>query len=159
MMEKFADQLPMESDFEKALRQYKEVLHKLQDEREAARAALLRKTTADIAGAVVKDVPFIGGILQEGVGAATGYLFDELRYRQLLKDAERLEDPVGDLTRAFVSELNRLTDTYIPIGPARAKRRRRVILFFDTFEHLAAEAAPWLLNSFWKPTSAIRSCW
>jgi hypothetical protein len=30
MMEKLADQLPMESDFEKALRQYKEVLHKLQ---------------------------------------------------------------------------------------------------------------------------------
>jgi tetratricopeptide (TPR) repeat protein len=148
MMEKFADQLPMASDFEKALRQYKEVLHKLQDEREAAREALLRKTTADIAGAVVKDVPFIGGILQEGVGAATGYVFDELRYRQMLKDAERLEDPVGDLTRAFVSELDWLTDTYVPIASARSKHRLRVILFFDTFEQLAAEAAPWLLNSF-----------
>ena len=148
MMEKFADQLPMESDFEKALRQYKEVLYKLQDERKAARAALLRKTTADFAGAVVKDVPFIGGILQEGVGAATDYLFDELRYRQMLKDAERLEDPVGDLTKAFVTELNWLTDSYVPIGSSRAKHRRRVILFFDTFERLAAEAAPWLLNSF-----------
>ncbi len=148
IIEKFSDQLPVASDFEKALRQYKEVLHKLQDEREAAREAILRKTTADITGAVVKDVPIIGGILQEGVGAATGYLFDEIRYRQMLKDAERQEDPVGDLTKAFVTELNRLTETYVPVGSARSKRLLRVIPFFDTFEQLAAEAAPWLLNSF-----------
>jgi len=71
IMEKFADQLHLTGDFEKALKQYKEVLRKLQSEREATREALLRKTTADIAGSVVKDVPIVGGILKEGVEAAT----------------------------------------------------------------------------------------
>lgn len=148
VMEKFAEQLDMTGDFEKALKQYKEVLHKLQTEREASRELLLRKTTTDLAGSVVKDVPFIGGILKEGVGAATSYFFDELHYRQLLKDAERLEDPIGDLTRAFVLEINRLTETQVTISPTRSKRHQRVILFFDTFEQLATEVAPWLLDHF-----------
>jgi len=148
IMEKFADQLHLTGDFEKALKQYKEVLRKLQSEREATREALLRKTTADIAGSVVKDVPIVGGILKEGVEAATSFLFEELHYRQLLKDAERLEDPVGDLSSAFVAELNRLTEIQVTISSTRAKHRQRVILFFDTFEQLAAEATPWLLDYF-----------
>lgn len=148
IMEKFAEQLNMAGDFEKALKQYKEVLHKLQIERETSRELLLRRTTTDLAGSVVKDVPLIGGILKEGVGVATGYLFDELHYRQLLKDAERLEDPIGDLTRAFVLEINRLTETQVTISSTRSKRQKRVILFFDTFEQLAAEVVPWLLDHF-----------
>jgi len=148
IMERFAEQLDMAGAFEKALRQYKQVLHQLQTERETSRELLLRKTTTDLAGSVVKDVPFIGGILKEGVGAATSYFFDELHYRQLLKDAERLEDPIGDLTRAFVLEINRLTETQVTISSIRLKRQQRVILFFDTFEQLAVEVAPWLLDHF-----------
>src|SRR5260370_16581502 len=60
--------------------------------------------------------------------------------RQLFKDAKRLEHPVGDLTRAFVQHINGLTELN------RGKNWRRVILFFDTFEQLALEAAPWLLE-------------
>jgi len=148
VMETFADQLHLEGDFEKALKQYKEVLHKLQSQREAARESLARQLTTDVAGSVAKDVPFVGGILKEGVEAATSYLFDELRYRQLLKDTERLEDPLGDLTRAFVVELNRLTETQVTISSMRVKRQLRVLLFFDTFEQLATECAPWLLDYF-----------
>jgi hypothetical protein len=77
-----------------------------------------------------------------------GYLWDELHYRQLLKDAEQLEDPIGNLTRAFVEELNAVAITPVNVGIHRTKRLRRVILFFDTFEQLAIEVAPWLLNYF-----------
>src|SRR5436305_5462819 len=148
VMETFAEQLHLMGDFEKALKQYKEVLRKLQSQREAAREALARQLTTDVASSVVKDVPVVGGLLKEGVAVATNYLFEELHYRQLLKDAERLENPLGDLTRAFVAELNQLTETQVMISSLRVKRQRRVILFFDTFEQLAAKCAPWLLDYF-----------
>src|SRR5262249_29220626 len=57
IMEKFAEQLPFKGDFEKALSQYKETLRKLQSEREAAREALWRQATTDVAGSLVKAVP------------------------------------------------------------------------------------------------------
>ncbi len=147
-MEKFADQLHMEEDFEKALKQYKSVLHKLQNQREAAREALVQKSTTDLIGSAVKGIPFAGEFLKEGAGIATSFLIEEFRYRELLKDAERMEDPIGDLTKAFVRDLNRLTETYVTMSSNRLKQRYRVILFFDTFEQLAAECAPWLLDYF-----------
>lgn len=148
IMEKIADQLHMEGDFEKALRQYKEVLHKLQSQHEAAREAFVQKATTDVIGAVVEDVPFVGGLLKEGTQIATSYLFEELHYRQLLKDTERMEDPIGDLTRAFIKELNRLAEIPVTVSSSRVKQPRRVILFFDTFEQLAVMCAPWLLDYF-----------
>ena len=147
-MEKFADQLHLEGDFEKALKQYKSVLHKLQNQREAVREALVQKSTTDLIGSAVKGIPFAGEFLKEGAGIATSFLIEEFRYRELLKDAERMEDPIGDLTKAFVRELNRLTETYVTMSSSRLKQRLRVILFFDTFEQLAVECAPWLLDYF-----------
>ena len=147
VMEKFADQLRLEGDFEKALKQYKEVLRKLQGQREAAREAFMRKAATEVVGSATQAVPIVGGVLKEGAVAATTSVFEELHFRQLLKDAERMEDPVGDLTSAFVKELNRLTETSITMSSNR-RQRQRAILFFDTFEQLAAECAPWLLDYF-----------
>src|SRR5205823_8476977 len=62
-------------------------------------------------------------------------------------EAELLRDPVADLTRAFVEELNRLVDTTVVPGTRPAKQRR-VILFFDTFEQLSDVTVPWLLEYF-----------
>src|SRR5437016_3593033 len=76
------------------------------------------------------------------------YILSELHHRQSVKDAERLEDPIGDLTKAFVKELNHLADIQVTLTANRTKRQRRVVLFLDTFEQLATEAAPWLLNHF-----------
>ena len=64
------------------------------------------------------------------------------------RDAEILEDPIHELTRAFVNQLNQLAELQVLLGSKRVKERLRVILFFDTFEQLATEAAPWLLNYF-----------
>ena len=60
IMEKFADQLHIAGEFEKALGRYKESLRKLQ----AAREAMLRKTTTEVAGSAVKNVPVVGGMLE-----------------------------------------------------------------------------------------------
>jgi AAA ATPase domain len=153
IMEEFADQLrntghPL-SKFEDALTRYKTALRKLQIERETAREALLQKAATDLTGSMVKSVPVVGSFLEKGTGLAIEYILDEHRYRQQLKDAERLENPVEDLTIAFVEELNNLTDTLVVLNSSsRLKRHYRVILLFDTFEQLASEAAPWLLDYF-----------
>jgi len=148
IMEKFAEQLSLKGDFERALGQYKDTLRRVQSEREAAREALLRQATTDVAGSLAKTVPVMGGVLETVAESTIGYIWEELHSRQRLKDAERLEDPIGDLTRNFVKELNQAADSSVTVGFNRIRRQRRVVLFFDTFEQLVAEAAPWLLDYF-----------
>jgi tetratricopeptide (TPR) repeat protein len=147
IMGKFADQLHITGNFEKALRQYKEALRKLQAEQETMQERVLPRVP-DFTGAAVEGVPIAGPLLREGVKATTGHLLEKYHTMHLHRDKERLDDPVDDLTRAFVEELNRLTDTQITSSSQQAKRHRRVILFFDTFEQLAAVATPWLLDYF-----------
>lgn len=151
IMAKFADQLRMTGDFEKALRQYREALHKLQDEQETIQNQILQRAP-DFTGAAVEGVPIVGPILREGVKASTDHLVKKYHTIQHRREKERLEDPVNDLTHAFVEELNRLTSTQISVSSLRIKRHRRVILFFDTFEQLAAIATPWLLGYFLQAT-------
>jgi hypothetical protein len=141
IMERFAEQLHIEGEFKKALSQYKETVYKLRSEREAMRDVFLNKAPG-LAGTMLEDIPVAGKLLKEGTEAATEYFITRYRSQQLLKDAERLEDPIGDLTSAFVKELNLLADT------PRTKHQRRIILFFDTFEQLAPDAAHWLLDHF-----------
>jgi hypothetical protein len=147
IMEKFADQLHITGDFEKALRQYKEALRKLQAEQETLQDRVLPKIP-DFTGAAVEGVPIAGPLLREGLKATTGHLLEKYHTLHLHRDKERLEDPVDDLTQAFVEELNRITDTQITSSSQQVKRHKRVILFFDTFEQLAAIAARWLLDYF-----------
>src|SRR5581483_3962124 len=92
--------------------------------------------------------PFAGGLVRKGANTITEILIDKGHRRQLLKDAAQLEDPIGDLTEAFVNDLNQITDTYVSISPQWMKRQRRIVLFFDTFERLANETVPWLLDYF-----------
>ncbi len=141
IMERFAEQLHLEGDFKKALSQYKETVYKLRSEREAMRDVFLNKAPG-LAGTMLEDIPVAGKLLKEGTEAAAEYFITRYRSQQLLKDAERLEDPIGDLTSAFVKELNLLADT------PRTRHQRHVILFFDTFEQLAPDVAPWLLDHF-----------
>src|SRR5713226_8538432 len=147
IMEKFVDQLHLTGDFEKALRQYKEALHKLQAEQETLQDRVLPRVP-DFTGAAVEGVPIAGPLLREGIKATTGHLLEKYHTLHLHRDKERLEDPVDDLTQAFVEELNRLTGTQITLSSQQVKRHKRVILFFDTFEQLAAVATPWLLDYF-----------
>jgi tetratricopeptide (TPR) repeat protein len=146
MMEKFATQLHMQGAFGKALKQYKKVLRTQQTEQEMLQDTLVHKMPT-FAGAAVEGVPFVGPLLGEGVKATAEHLMDRRNNLQRNRDAEILEDPIHELTRVFVYELNQLAESRVLLGSKRVKKRR-VILFFDTFEQLADEAVPWLLNYF-----------
>jgi tetratricopeptide (TPR) repeat protein len=144
IMEKFATKLHMQGAFEKALRHYKEVLRTQQTEREMPHDTLVKRTPA-FAGAAVEGVPFVGPLLGEGVKATAEHLLDRRYDIQRRRDIELMEDPGNELTQTFVDELNQLVDTRVLLGSGKVKNRR-IILFFDTFEQLATEAVPWLLN-------------
>lgn len=149
IMEKISDQLravgsPLDK-FEEELSRYKTALRKIQTERETERDVLIGKTT-DLVGEAIEEVPIVGGLLREGIKTASEYLVSEYRTRQLLKDAERLEDPIDDLTRAFLEDLNRLADSQVLLTANREKRCHRILLFIDTFEQLANQIASWLLD-------------
>ena len=146
IMEKFAAQLHMQEDFEKALKQYQKGLRTQQTEQETLQDTLVQKMPV-LAGATVEGIPFVGPLLGEGVKATAEHLMDRRNTVQKRKEAEILEDPVNVLTRAFVDELNQIVATRVMLASGKIKNRR-VIVFFDTFEQLAAEVVPWLLNSF-----------
>ncbi len=150
MMEQFAAQLHIAGKFKQALEQYKTSLRKLQVKQEMLRETFGRKATTEIASTVVEKIPVIGDALGHGTELIIEQMFDEFHYHQLLKEAERLEDPIDDLTQAFVTELNILASSPGTLTKGRAPLRRRVLLCMDTFEQLASSAAPWLLNYFLK---------
>ena len=146
VMEKFAEQLGITGKFDKELKQYKDTLRKARDNQESLQSTLLRKMATSVTGSVVKTIPVAGDILEKETEPVVEYIFNELQYRQIIKDSKRLEDPLRDLTNAFIYELNCLTDS--PVSFGNTKRVRRVLLFIDTFEHLAPEISPWLLKYF-----------
>src|SRR5947209_8695195 len=147
MMEKFAQQLQIAGEFEKMLRRYKEALRRQHAEQKMLRDTLVG-SVPDLAGAVVEGVPVAGPLLREGAKITATHLLKDHQASQTQQYAELLETAIDDLTRAFATELNHLAETTIAFGSARKKRQRRIILFFDTFEQLAAEATPWLLDHF-----------
>ncbi len=148
MMEKFTTQLHMHHEFSRALTQYREALRKLQDEQETMQDAVLQRAP-DFAGAAVEGVPIVGPLLREGLKMTTSQVLDRYHTGRTHIASARLEDPIGDLTRAFITELNHLAESLVTQGSGeKTKRRHRIILIFDTFEQLASEAAPWLLDYF-----------
>jgi tetratricopeptide (TPR) repeat protein len=147
MIEKFASQLHMRNNFKRALARYKDAMYRLQAEQETMQDAVLQRAP-DFAGAAVEGVPFVGPLLREGVKMTTEHVLHSYGMGQGRRAPERLDDPIGELTAAFVAELNRLADTQVTLAGQWARRRYRILLFFDTFEQLAVEAAPWLLDHF-----------
>ncbi len=145
MMEHFAHQLQITGTFAQALKRYKEAVRLLQTEQETLQVRMWH-SAPDFAGAVVEAVPLAGPLLREGVKVTARHFLDKHHSAQGRRGAG--EDPVVELTRAFVAELNRLTETRVTLSTLREKRWRRVILFFDTFEQLAEQTVPWLLNHF-----------
>src|SRR6266487_48211 len=148
MMEKFTAQLHIHNEFRQALTHYKEALRKQQDEQETIQDAVLQRAP-DFAGAAVEGVPIVGPLLRESLKLTTSQVLNRYQSGQTRQVSIRLEDPLSSLTKAFVTELNRLAESQVTLSTEwRTKRRHRIVLVFDTFEQLAAEAAPWLLNYF-----------
>jgi tetratricopeptide (TPR) repeat protein len=139
IMQKFAKDLPKEGDFDEELEKYKRTVLNQKSALEAARKAAMSKAP-EFGGAIGSMVPFAGELAKMVVSSGLKRITDADLNRQMFKDAKRLENPVGNLTSAFVQHINGLAELN------RGKHWRRVILFFDTFEQLALEAAPWLLE-------------
>ncbi len=148
MMEKFTTQLHMHQEFSRALAHYKEAVRKLQDEQETMQDAVLQRAP-DFAGAAVEGVPVIGPLLRESLKMTTSHVLDRYQTGRTTLVSARLEDPISDLTQAFITEINHMAESPVTTGNSeKTKRRRRILLIFDTFEQLASEAAPWLLDYF-----------
>ncbi|HET8912421.1 MAG TPA: hypothetical protein VFN23_13200, partial [Ktedonobacteraceae bacterium] len=147
IMEKFADQLNLSGEFDKSLAQYRESWLRLQRDGESSGDAFLRKAP-DLAGTVVEDVPVIGGLLKEGATITTKYLVNKYNAQHIARDLKRFDDPLTRLTRAFINDLNHLAETQVLLPSERIRRPRRILLCFDTFEQMAEEANPWLLEHF-----------
>ena len=126
MMEKFTAQLHMHHEFSRAITRYKEALHKLQDEQETMQDAVLQRAP-DFAGAAVEGVPIIGPLLREGLKMTTSQMLDRYHTGQAHLVSIRLEDPIRDLTNAFITELNRLAESLVTTSE-RTKRRHRIFL-------------------------------
>ncbi|MBA2391918.1 MAG: ATP-binding protein [Ktedonobacteraceae bacterium] len=146
MMEKFTAQLHMHQEFSRAITHYKAALRKQQDEQETMQDAVLQRAP-DFAVAAVEGVPIVGPLLREGLKMTTAQVLDRYHTKQNRLVSVRLEDPIRDLTNAFITEINRLAESFVTTSE-RTKRRHRILLLFDTFEQLATEAAPWLLDYF-----------
>ncbi len=91
IMGKFADQLHMTGNFEKAQRRYKEALRKLQAEQETMQDTILSRSP-DFTGAAVEGVPIVGPILREGVKATAGHLLERYHTIQRQRDKETKSD-------------------------------------------------------------------
>jgi len=150
-IEKLAKELHITGEFEKALGSYKESLRKLRYKRGKTHVAVASDAGAGLASSIVKmlvPIPVVNEVTGKGAETLTKLTFKQIYFRQRLKDAERLEDPMGALTATFVKELNRLADRQATLRTDQTKRRMRVLLFFDSFEQLASEVVSWLLDYF-----------
>jgi hypothetical protein len=149
-MERFADQFREQNfplkRFEEALIRYKEALRRMQAAGYDDKRDMVMREVIDTTGSVLEDVPFVGNVAHKSTTILTDIVLEKRRNRQFLRDAARLEDPIGDLTDAFVKDLNQLADTLVTSAGSWVKRQRRVLLFIDTFEQLAPDLAPWLLD-------------
>jgi hypothetical protein len=134
IMEKFADQLRIAGyplvDFEKALDTYKDNLRNLQTRQDTQRAIFSQSNIFEPASFIFRDNLNLRENLREKISSIAqnfeiGYLS-----RQLFKDFERIEDPIGELTTTFINDLNRLADTTVAQSLQHAKHQRRVVLFF-----------------------------
>ena len=155
MMEQCAAQLRMAGfplpTFEHALADYKETMQHRQDEQKVARAAFLYQVL-DLGGSGVRGIPVIGGLYERVAQESRASFWGQRRSLQHFGETWQVHDPTGDLTQAFVEDLNWLTATQVLSQGKRTKRGLRVILFFDGFEPSATEAATWLLDPFLQTT-------
>jgi energy-coupling factor transporter ATP-binding protein EcfA2 len=148
VMQAFAKRLQMRGAFEKALELYTETLRKIRQNRQEAEETFGRKITGQVTKAVAESVPIVGTLIKEGVEQVSNLLWDEFHDRRRRNDAGHLEDPLRDLTQAFVSELNRHAESTGPRVFTDGEGSVPTFLCFDTFEYTAGQIEPWLLDTF-----------
>ena len=133
------------------LSRYRLTAQHRQPEQVVAQAAFLREVSA-LTETKVMDEAVLGGLYETVAREANASFENQRQASQPVGEAGPLNDPLTDLTRAFVDNLNWLTTTRAPFHPHQITRGRRVILFFDTFAPSAAETIAWLLHHVLRAT-------
>jgi tetratricopeptide (TPR) repeat protein len=126
--------------FEQALARYKQAAKPRHEEQPIARAAFLREVSA-LTRSKVMDEAVLGGMYEATAREPNVFFGSLYQASQPMGVTGPLHDPLDDLTRAFLDDLNWLTTA----SPHRAGRR--VILFFDMCAPSAAEIVIWLLEA------------
>jgi len=144
LMERCAAQLRLVgaplATFEQVAARYKQALQPGHDEQTVARAAFLREVAA-LTEAKVMDESVLGGMYETVSREANASLESQHYASHPVGEAGPLHDPLDDLIRAFVDDLNWLTTA------SSHQAGRRVILFFDTCTPSAAETVTQLLHA------------
>ncbi|MDQ2907666.1 MAG: ATP-binding protein [Chloroflexota bacterium] len=144
LMERCAAQLRLAgvplAAFEQVAARYKQALQPRHDEQTVARAAFLREVAA-LTEAKMMDASVVGGMYETVAREANASFGSSASHP--VGETGPLHDPLDDLTRAFVDDLNWLTTA----SSQRTGRGRRVILFFDTCTPATAETVTWLLHA------------
>jgi tetratricopeptide (TPR) repeat protein len=146
LMERCAAQLRLAgaplAAFEQVLARYRQAAKPRHEEQTVARAAFLREVAA-LTESKVMDESVLGGLYETVAREANASFGSQRSASHPVGETRPLHDPLDDLTRAFVDDLNWLTTA----SSHRAGRGRRVILFFDTCALWAAETVTWLLEA------------
>jgi hypothetical protein len=152
IMEKIADQLRIAGyplvDFEQAIYIYNEALRNLRMSQSIEQNIFIEGTIFNSATPEIRNNLSSRRYLENRINSAIQDFEASYRYRQLFRDVERIDDPIAELTNAFINDLNRLANTSVALSSQAATRQRRVLLFFDSFEQLANDVTPWLLEYF-----------
>lgn len=155
IMEQCAAQLrragsPLPS-FEDVLANYKETIQRRQEEQKVARVAFLR-LASDLASSGVRGIPVIGGLYERVAEESRTSFWSQRGSLPPGSETGQLHDSTGDLTRAFVEDLNWLTSTQVQSHAQRTQRGLRVILLLDGFDLSTTEATSWLFGPFLQAT-------
>ncbi|MDQ2887563.1 MAG: tetratricopeptide repeat protein [Chloroflexota bacterium] len=144
LMERCAAQLRLAgaplAAFEQVAARYKQALQPRHDEQTVARAAFLREV-ATLTEAKVMDESLMAGLYEPVAREANASFRSQRSISHSVGEARTLHDPLDDLTRAFVDDLNWLTTA------SSYRAERRVILFFDMCTPSAAETVTQLLHA------------
>jgi tetratricopeptide (TPR) repeat protein len=158
VMKQVADQLAAAghrlAKFEKQFDDYEDDLQKVpvkqetvgtkavEDAQKVVATAAGLVQVAGPAGQVVKDVA------TSGIDIAGAFIEKKMDEHYSQEEVKRLYDEIGDLTSAFVDDLDRIADNRLRLLPSFARHKRLVILFFDAFDRIADDVSPWLLDRF-----------
>ncbi len=125
----------LKSEAEKALSQWEE-------KREEGLAQTAGRFTGKSVAVIAKlftpsreALEFLGGSekVEQAFAEGVGYLHKWFKSKE---DLEFLENPLLQLTRSFAEDLNRICE------------KKRVVLFFDTYEYLSPFSDEWLCKTF-----------
>ena len=158
IIEKFAEQLGIKNKLKRALNKYNDATnahHQATSKRETIQKNLQEHAPGLVGDTItgIVPVPFMNAVVGKGAEMVTEKAIGKLNDGNAFNggnsrdNSEKQRKLLGELTDAFVAELNTLAKRSV-LTPVGTRREMRIILCFDTFEKLGSVATPWLEKYF-----------